>query len=63
MYNIRLPYIIQYTFTNSLIDVGTLVPGYKQIHVPLVNGFLEYGGGTIVGGLLLLSPFVIVDFF
>ena len=58
MYNIRLPHIIQYTFANSLIDVGTLVPSYEQIPVPLVNVFLEYRKKTIVSRLLLLSSFV-----
>ena len=43
MYNIRLPHIIQYTFANSLNDVGTLVPGYEQISVPFVIVFLPYG--------------------
>ena len=42
MYNMRLPHIIQYTFANSLIDCGALVPGYEQIPAPLVNVFLEY---------------------
>ena len=58
MYNIRLPHIIQYTFANSLNDVGTLVPGYEQISVPFVIVFLPYGKKTIVSGLLLLSSFV-----
>ena len=58
MYNIRLPHTIQYTFANSLIDVGTLVPSYEQIPVPLVNVFLEYGKKTIVSRLLLLFSFV-----
>ena len=58
MYNIKLPHIIQYAFANSLIDVGTLVPGYEQIPVPLVNVFLECGKKTVVRGLLLLSYFV-----
>ena len=58
MYNIRLPHIIQYTFANSLTDVGTLVPDYEQIPVPLVDYFLEYVEKTNVSGLLLLSSFV-----
>ena len=66
-YCIKVPHIIQYNFSNTIIDVGKKVPGYEEIPPPVLNVFLKYGNKYIVRDccqilLLIFSKFSNVTF-
>ena len=66
-YCIKVPHIIQYNFSNTIIDVGKKVPGYEEIPAPVLNVFLKYGNKYIVRDccqilLLIFSKFSNVTF-